>query len=91
MRNIISLIKIFNDLRKSRYERKKRVLRRKRIEIRGALIKYYEALQAAKPNDIDIPPFMLADNMLKLIIKDKSDIEYYYRMLRKYKACEVIR
>ena len=87
---IIDLVKIINEKQKKGEDRKKEILKKKFYEIRGALIKYYATMQIARAV-VDIPPFMLADNLLKEMVKTKEDVEFYYKMLRKYNACEEVR
>lgn len=58
---------------------------RKFYEIRGAVIKFYEN-KDKETNEVNIPAYLRADDILKKIIKTPQDIDFYYNKLLKYKA-----
>lgn len=58
---------------------------RKFYEIRGAVIKFYEN-KDKETNEVNIPAYLRADDILKEIIKTPQDIDFYYNKLLKYKA-----
>ena len=65
-------------------EKRRQELRRRFFEIRGEVIKFYEAKDAAE-GAVDIPAFMRADQILKEVITTETDINYYYGRLLKYR------
>lgn len=58
---------------------------RKFYEIRGAVIKFYEN-KDKETNEVNIPAYLRANDILKEIIKTPQDIDFYYNKLLKYKA-----
>ena len=84
-----SLIVFLSEYKKNREKRKAEILKLKRFEIRGALIKFYSEKQSK--GEINIPPFIIADDVMNTFMKTDKDVELYYRQLRKYKACEEIK
>jgi len=65
-------------------EKRRQELRRRFFEIRGEVIKFYEAKDAAE-GAVDIPAFMRADQTLAEVIKSAKDINFYYGKLLKYR------
>ena len=84
-----SLIVFLSEYKINREKRKAEILKLKRFEIRGALIKFYSEKQSK--GEINLPPFIIADDVMNTFMKTDKDVELYYRQLRKYKACEEIK
>ena len=84
-----SLIVFLSEYKKNREKRKAEILKLKRFEIRGALIKFYSEKQSK--GEINLPPFIIADDVMNTFMNTDKDVELYYRQLRKYKACEEIK
>lgn len=83
------LILFFNEYKKNREKRRIELIKLKRFEIRGALIKFYSDKQ--NKGEVNLPPFILADDIMNTFMKTDKDVELYYRQLRKYRACEEIK
>lgn len=75
-----SIKKFLTELQRKR----KAELRRRFYEIRGEVIKFYEAKDAVE-GIVNIPAFVRADNALKEVIKSAKDINFYYGKLLKYR------
>ena len=75
-----SIRKFLAELKK----KKKAELRRRYFEIRGEVIKFYEAQDAAE-GAVNIPAFQRADQTLAEVIKTAKDINFYYGKLLKYR------
>lgn len=80
--SIISMIKTKSRLQKNK---QKAELRRRYDEIRGEIIKFYEDKDITEGEVINIPAFMRADDILKKVIKNAKDINFYYAKLLKYR------
>ena len=79
---ILDLEKILHGRKRKTEKQKQEILERKYRSIRTVLIRYYEDVQTS--GVVDIPPFMLADDFMKRMIKSGRDIEFYHRKLHRY-------
>lgn len=89
LKKVKNLTIFLSEYKKNREKRKAEIIRLKRFEIRGALIKFYSEKQSK--GEVDLPPFILADDIMKTFIQTDKDVEFYYKQLRKYKICEEIK
>lgn len=79
------LKQLINNKKKEKEIKNRIENKRKYFEIRGAVIKFYEN-KDKETNEVNIPAYLRADDILKQIIKTPQDIDFYYNKLLKYKA-----
>ena len=66
---------------KSRIHKRKEEVRQKRALIRRALVDYFETINQTRVN---LPAFIYAERTMRKIIKNKRDLDYYYKALKEF-------
>ena len=78
------IIKFIKQIKENREKKELKIQRAKFLEIRLQFIKYFEDLQATK-GTIEIPAFMLADSVIKEVIKSRKDVDFYWNLIKNYR------
>ena len=75
---MISFIRDFTDFMKLR---KKRKIAVKKFMIRQHIEKFYEDLEAAKGEELKIPAWQLANQVMKDYVKTEKDVNKFYKKM----------